>query len=76
MREYNSINNATIQRLFDIDVYGARDILKDLVGREVLTRISTQTRGKAVKYGPGPKFPTKTQRLRQSSRNDPPTLFD
>ncbi|WP_279101972.1 RNA-binding domain-containing protein [Gordonia bronchialis] len=76
VREYNSINNATIQRLFDIDVYGARDILKDLVGREVLTRISTQTRGKAVKYGPGPKFPTKTQRLRQSSRNDPPTLFD
>lgn len=77
VREYESINNGTIQRLFDIDVYGARDILRELVGREVLTRVSTQTRGKAVKYGPGPKFPAKTQtRKRVKKKSDSLLLFD
>lgn len=76
VREYQSVNNGTIQRLFDIDVYGARDILKDLVGREILTRVSTQTRGKAVKYGPGPKFPNKARRSRGRARTTPLTLFD
>ena len=62
VREYGTINNATLQRLFDIDVYQARDVLRDLVGREMLVRISEQTRGVAVKYGPGPKFPQKAKR--------------
>ncbi|MGL5929302.1 MAG: RNA-binding domain-containing protein [Dermatophilaceae bacterium] len=57
LRDYETINNSTLQRLFDIDVYQARDLLRDLVGREILTRVSTQTRGTAVKYGPGPRFP-------------------
>lgn len=65
IRDYETINNATLQRLFDVDVYQARDILRDLVGREILIRISAQTRGVAVKYGPGPKFP---QRARRSSK--------
>ncbi len=62
VREYESINNATIQRIFDVDVYQARDILRDLVGREILTRTSTQTRGRAVKYGRGARFPEKRRR--------------
>ena len=62
IREYQTINNSTLQRLFDIDVYQARDLLRDLVGREILVRISEQTRGVAVKYGPGPKFPQKVKR--------------
>lgn len=65
IREYDTINNATIQRLFDIDVYQARDLLRDLVGREMLVRVSEQTRGTAVKYGPGPKFPQKVRRTRR-----------
>lgn len=77
VREYESINNGTIQRLFDLDVYGARDILADLVGREILTRVSTQTRGKAVKYGPGPKFPDKkTKRRREINPTEQMTLSD
>lgn len=79
VREYLSINNGTIQRLFDIDVYGARDILSNLVGREILTRVSTQTRGKAVKYGPGPKFPDKSKPRRSRAKRSAgatPTLFD
>jgi O-succinylbenzoate synthase len=34
-----------------------RDTARDLVGREILTRTSTQRRGTAVQYGPGPRFP-------------------
>ncbi|YAL83330.1 RNA-binding domain-containing protein [Dermacoccaceae bacterium W4C1] len=61
IREYDTINNSTLQRLFDIDVYQARDVLRDLVGRELLVRVSTQTRGVAVKYGSGPKFPKQSK---------------
>ncbi|OCB51219.1 transcriptional regulator [Mycobacterium malmoense] len=71
VREYDSINNAAIQRLFDVDVYSARDILQDLVGREILTRTSTQKRGKAVRYGKGPKFPDKkVSGRRRSPKNE------
>ncbi|WP_395638736.1 RNA-binding domain-containing protein [Pseudolysinimonas sp.] len=59
VREYGSINNAAVQRMFDVDVYAARDLLRDLVGREVLMRISEQARGPGVKYGAGPKFPSR-----------------
>lgn len=62
VREYETINSATIQRVFDVDVWQARDILRDLVGRELLVRVSEQARGPAVKYGPGPQFPEKRKR--------------
>lgn len=57
VREYGHINNGTVQRLFDVDTPAARYMLQDLVGRELLVRISTQSRGTAVRYGPGPRFP-------------------
>ena len=57
IREYNTINNAAIQRMFDMDVYNARNVIQDLIGREILVRTSEQARGSGVKYGPGPKFP-------------------
>ncbi|WP_199182455.1 ATP-binding protein [Cryobacterium sp. Y11] len=57
IREYSTINNGAIQRMFDMDVFNARNVIQDLVGREILVRISDQTRGPGVKYGPGPKFP-------------------
>ena len=58
LRDYGEINNRTVQRLFDIDVYAARDTLKQLVERKIITRISTQKRGYAVRYGAGDSFPT------------------
>lgn len=64
VREYGTINSATVQRIFDVDVYQARDILRDFVGREYLVRISEQKRGPMVKYGPGPEFPAKAMRGR------------
>ncbi|MFG1948889.1 RNA-binding domain-containing protein [Nonomuraea sp. NPDC048826] len=68
VRDYGEINNRTIQRLFDVDVFQARDIIRDLVGREVLTRTSEQKRGTAVRYGPGPEFPRTKSRSRRASR--------
>jgi ATP-dependent DNA helicase RecG len=62
VREYDTINSATVQRIFDVDGYQARDILRDFVGREVLIRVSEQRRGPMVKYGPGPQFPDKRPR--------------
>ncbi|UQU65645.1 putative DNA binding domain-containing protein [Couchioplanes caeruleus] len=64
VREYGTINSATIQRIFDVDVYRSRDILRDFVGREILVRISEQTRGPKVKYGPGAQFPVQKRRAR------------
>ncbi len=68
INDYGEINNRTIQRLFDVDVYQARDILRDLVGREIITRSSTQRRGVAVRYAAGPKFPDR-KRTRRSTRS-------
>lgn len=67
VRDYGTVNNSTLQRLFDIDVYQARDLLRDMVGREILIRVSAQSRGVAVRYGPGPKFPQRTKRRARAS---------
>jgi ATP-dependent DNA helicase RecG len=57
VEEYGSINNRTVQNLFDVDVYRASTILRDLVAQDVLVRTSEQTRGNAVRYGAGSAFP-------------------
>jgi ATP-dependent DNA helicase RecG len=59
IREYEFVNNGTVQRMFDVDVHAASSILQGLVQRDLLVRTSEQSRGKAVKYGPGPSFPQK-----------------
>ncbi|GAB3745649.1 RNA-binding domain-containing protein [Microlunatus parietis] len=78
LRDYGTINNSTLQRIFDVDVYQARDLLRDLVGRELLVRVSEQTRGVAVRYGPGPKFPQKGRRRTavKSTDDAAPAFFD
>jgi ATP-dependent DNA helicase RecG len=77
VRDYQTINNSTVQRLFDVDVYQSRDLLKDLVGREILVRVSEQTRGTAVRYGPGPNFPTRGRRHKRSNEAAAePRLFE
>ncbi|GII22168.1 RNA-binding domain-containing protein [Planosporangium mesophilum] len=71
VRDYGEINNRTVQRLFDVDVYAARDMLQELVARKMITRISEQTRGVAVRYGPGTKFP-ETRKTAPKKRTQPP----
>jgi ATP-dependent DNA helicase RecG len=42
-------------------VQRARDILADMVKRQLLIKISEQQRGPSVEYGPGLKFPGKLE---------------
>jgi hypothetical protein len=51
------VTNRTLQRLFDRDVYAARNLLSDLRDRGLLDKIGTARGGRGVKYGPGRKFP-------------------
>jgi len=78
VHDYGSINNDAVKRMFDVDVYAARDILKDLVQRDVLARTSEQRRGTAVKYGKGRKFPTKARITKAvvTPRGGNASLFD
>ncbi|KAA9381637.1 transcriptional regulator [Microbispora cellulosiformans] len=57
VREYGFVTNRTLQRLFDIQVYAARDMLDDLRARRILEKIGDARGGTGVRYGPGPAFP-------------------
>jgi ATP-dependent DNA helicase RecG len=72
VREYGKITNRTLQNVFDVGVFKARDMLANLVDRGVLVRVSSQARGPGVEWGPGPSFPTRKQRVRLSDETDGP----
>lgn len=55
--EYGYITNQTLRRLFDVDVYAARDLLADLQRREILAKEPGMTRGPGVRYAKGARFP-------------------
>jgi ATP-dependent DNA helicase RecG len=69
--EYGKITNRTLQNLFDIDVWRARDILADLQNRSLIVRTSEAARGPSVEYGGGSKFPRA-----RSRRQRPPDDSD
>jgi ATP-dependent DNA helicase RecG len=79
VKEYDRITNRAVRNLFDVDVNRARDILADMVQREILVKTSEAARGPSVDYGPGPKFQS-SRRARSAatarrSRADRPQLF-
>jgi len=57
VREVGYITNATLQRLFDVNVFAARDMLGDFRRRAILEKIGEAKGGKGVRYGPGANFP-------------------
>lgn len=57
VREYGSISNRTIQRMFDLHVFAARDVITDLRARGILDKIGDAKGGTNVRYGPGASFP-------------------
>lgn len=57
VQEYGYVTNKTLQRLFDVDLYGARNMLTDLRNRGILKKRGNARGGPGVQYGPGPKFP-------------------
>ena len=77
LHEYGRISNRTLQNLFDIDVWRARDILADLQGRQIIVRTSEVARGPNVEYGPGPQFPRrKASRIKPKTGHDESGLDD
>lgn len=62
VNEYGFVTNKTLQRMFDVNVWGARNMLADLRGRGILKKIGQARGGPGVQYGPGPKFPRKRKR--------------
>ncbi|HRO59691.1 MAG TPA: ATP-binding protein [Burkholderiaceae bacterium] len=69
VREYGRITNRTLQNFLDVGVFKARDLIADLVQREILVRISEQQRGPKVEWGPGPKFPAAKPAKRRAARS-------
>lgn len=52
IREYGYVTNRTVQRMFDIDVYRARNLLADLRSRGLIAKIGDARGGPGVRYGP------------------------
>ncbi len=52
IREYGFITNKTVQRMFDIDVYRARNLLTDMRSRGLIVKIGDARGGPGVRYGP------------------------
>jgi ATP-dependent DNA helicase RecG len=61
VREFAYITNPTLQRLFNVDVFTARNLLSDLRKRGLLVKIGEARGGPGVRYGPGPSFPAKAR---------------
>ena len=57
IREYGFVTNRSVQRLFDVGLYPARNMLTDLRSRGVVDKIGEARGGPGVRYGPGPNFP-------------------
>jgi ATP-dependent DNA helicase RecG len=57
VREYGFVTNRTMQRLFDVQLFAARNVLNDLRKRQILEKIGDARGGTGVRYGPGPNFP-------------------
>lgn len=57
VREYGYVTNRTLQRMFDLNVYAARNLLMDLRGRGLVAKIGDARGGPGVRYGPGENFP-------------------
>ncbi len=57
VREYGYITNQTIRRLFDVELFRARDMLQDLQRRGIVVKEDPAARGPGVRYAAGPRFP-------------------
>jgi ATP-dependent DNA helicase RecG len=68
VREFGHVTNASLQRMFDVHVFAARDLLNTLRRRGIVEKLDEARAGKGVRYGPGPQFPSKPgSRSRPSS---------
>ena len=70
--EYGHVTNQTLRRLFDLDLYRARNLLRDLQERGILEKVDRARGGPGIKYGPGPEFPKREEpRVGRRGRAEP-----
>jgi ATP-dependent DNA helicase RecG len=69
VREYGHVTNQTLRRLFDLDVPGARDLLRALQERGLLQKLDQARGGPGIRYGPGPRFGEEYALRRPGSRS-------
>lgn len=73
VREYGHVTNQTLRRLFNMDMFVARDVLRDLQQREILRKLDPGRGGRGIRYGPGPRFElTPATRVATSKRRPDP----
>lgn len=68
IREYGHVTNQTLRRMFDVDVAGARDLLRALQQRGVIVKLGQGRGGPGIRYGRGPKMPAGDSRPSRSAR--------
>lgn len=77
LEEFGVITNRPLQRMFDVSVFGARDLLRELQNRGVLVKLSLAKQGPGVQYGPGPNVPKSTpKRSRRAAADESPRADD
>jgi ATP-dependent DNA helicase RecG len=76
VQEYGFVTNRTLQRLFDRDLFAARNMLSDLRERGLIEKLGTARGGPGVKYGPGPKFPKSKRPTDRSRTSDASSVAD
>lgn len=64
VEEYGHVTNQTLRRLFDLDIYAARNVISDLRSRRILEKLDAARGGPGVRYGPGPAFGEVSSRRR------------
>ncbi len=69
VKEYGKVTNRTVQNLLDASMTRSKQILQDLVARDMLQKISEHERGPGVEYGPGPKFPSTKRKAVAHEKN-------
>jgi ATP-dependent DNA helicase RecG len=68
IREYGHVTNQTLRRLFDLDVAGARDLLRALQQRGVVVKLDQGRGGPGIRYGRGRKMPPGDARASRPTR--------
>lgn len=70
LAEYPTLSNRSLQRMFDLSVFAARDLLRDLQRRGVVVKLSNAKSGPGVLYGPGPNLPLQSKRRNRANPGD------
>ena len=71
VEEYGHVTNQTLRRLFDLDLYRSRNLLRDLQERGILAKVDRARGGPGIKYGRGPNFPASSELTGRASRARP-----